>query len=95
MAFIRMFDNPDVTQEQYDAARQRIGVTPQDMPEGAVLHVAGPGPDGGWRVIEIWEDEQAARTFDEERVEPVLAEVGIRRPAPEVWQVHNLMMRGG
>jgi hypothetical protein len=51
--------------------------------------------DGGWRVVEIWESEEAARKFDEERVEPVLQQVGIQRPAPAVWQVHNLVMRGG
>jgi hypothetical protein len=95
MAFVRMFDNPNVTQEQYDAASQQVGVTPDNMPEGAVLHVAGPSPDGGWRVVEIWESEEAASTFDAERVEPVLQQVGIQRPAPTTWQVHNLVVRGG
>lgn len=95
MTFVRMFDNPNGTQEQYDAASQQIGVTPDNLPEGGLLHVAGPSPDGGWRVVEIWESEEAARKFDEERVEPVLRQVGIERPAPAVWQVHNLLMRGG
>jgi hypothetical protein len=94
MAFVRMFDNPNVTQEQYDAASQQVGVNPGNMPDGAILHVAGPGPDG-WRVMEIWESEDAARKFNEERVEPVLRQVGIQRPAPQVWQVHNLVVRGG
>ena len=95
MAFVRMFNNPNATQEQYDAARQQIGVSSENMPDGAILHVAGPAPDGGWRVVEIWESEDAARRFDEERVEPVLQQVGIQRPAPEIWSVHNLVMRGG
>jgi hypothetical protein len=93
MTFVRLFDNPGVTQEQYDAASQQIGVTPDNLPEGGLLHVAGPGPHGGWRVVEIWESEQAAQKFDEEQVEPVLSQVGIQRPAPDVWQVHNLIMR--
>lgn len=95
MTFVRMYDNPDVTQEQYDAASQQVGVTADNMPEGAVLHAAGAGPNGGWRVIEIWESEDAARKFDEERVEPVLNAVGIKRPDPETWQLHNLVTRGG
>lgn len=57
--------------------------------------MAGPSPRGGWRVVEIWESEDAARRFDEERLEPVLREVGIQRPQPEIWHVHNLIMRGG
>jgi hypothetical protein len=94
MAFIRMFTNPDGTQDQYDAASAQIGVGSDNMPEGGVLHVAGPGPDGGWRVVEIWESEDAAQKFDAEKVEPVLQQVGIQRPTPETWQVHNLVMRG-
>lgn len=93
MAFVRMFDNPNGSQEQYDAASAQIGVTSDNMPEESVLHVAGPGPDGGWRVVEIWESEEAAQKFDAERVEPVLQQVGIQRPAPTIWQVHNLVMR--
>ncbi len=93
MAFIRMFDNPGVTQEQYDASSQQVGASADNMPEGGILHVAGPGPGGGWRVLEIWESEEAAQRFDEERVEPVLRSAGIQRPAPETWPVHNLIVR--
>jgi hypothetical protein len=95
MAFVRMFDNPSGTQEQYDAASQQVGVDSSNIPEGAVLHVAGPSPTGGWRVLEIWESEDAAQRFDEERILPVLRQVGIERPEPVVWQVHNLVVRGG
>jgi hypothetical protein len=95
MAFVRMFDNPNVTQEQYDAAAQQLGIDSGSAPDGAILHVAGAGPDGGWRVLEIWESEEAAQTFDEEVLAPVLGDVGIQRPAPAVWQVHNLVVRGG
>jgi hypothetical protein len=95
MAFVRLFDNPNGTQEQYDAAASQVGAGPENMPDGGILHVAGPSPSGGWRVLEIWESEEAARRFDEERVVPVLRQVGIERPQPETWQVHNLVMRGG
>jgi hypothetical protein len=94
MAFVRLFDNPDGTQEQYDAARAQIDVSSDNMPEGALLHVAGPSPTGGWRVTEIWESEEAAQKFDAETILPILEQVGIQRPEPTVWQVHNLVMRG-
>jgi hypothetical protein len=94
MAFVRLYENPNVTQEQYDAAAEQVGVTADNMPEGAVAHVAGPGPNGAWRVLEVWESEDAAAKFDEERVEPVLRQVGIQRPAPETWPVHRLVVRG-
>ena len=93
MAYVRLFDNPEGTQEQYDAARDRLGVTAENMPEGAVLHVAGPSPTGGWRVVEVWESEDQARKFDEETLLPLLQSVGVERPEPQTWPVHNLVTR--
>jgi hypothetical protein len=92
MAFARMFNNPNVTKETYDATREKMGVTQENMPDGGIIHVAGEGPDGSWRVIEVWESEENARAWDE-KLEPVLAAQGISRPAPETWQVHNLLKR--
>ncbi|MEA2392569.1 MAG: hypothetical protein QOJ82_460 [Solirubrobacteraceae bacterium] len=39
MAFVRLFDNPQGSQEQYDAASQAIGVTSDNVPDGAIVHV--------------------------------------------------------
>ena len=95
MAFVRLFDNPEGTQEQYDAASEQLGITSENLPDGGVLHVAGPSPNGGWRVVEVWESEEAARTFDEETLLPLLQSVGVERPEPETWPVHNMVVRGG
>ena len=89
--FARMFNNPNVTKDQYDATVAKLGVSSDSLPAGSILHVAGEGP-AGWRVIEVWESEDDARAWDE-KLEPVLAASGIVRPAPETWQVHNLMKR--
>ena len=93
MAYVRLFDNPEGTQEQYDAAANQLGVTSENMPPGAVLHVAGPGPTGRWRVVEVWESEDAARKFDEETLLPLLQSVGVERPEAQSWPVHNLVVR--
>jgi hypothetical protein len=85
-----MFNNPNVTKEQYDAVRAKMGVSNDNVPEGGIIHFAGEGPDGVWRVVEVWESEDDARAWDE-KLEPVLSEHGITRPAPETWQVHNLI----
>ncbi|HEV7461279.1 MAG TPA: hypothetical protein VGN78_12130 [Solirubrobacteraceae bacterium] len=95
MAFVRLFDNPEGTQEQYDAASEQLGITSENLPDGGVLHVAGPSPNGGWRVVEVWESEEAAQKFDEETLLPLLQSVGVDRPEPEIWSVHNLVVRGG
>jgi len=89
MAFARMFDNPNLKQEQYDAMVEKMGVN-DNPPDGAVVHIAGAAPDGSWRVIEVWESEEHAAAWDA-KLEPALAQAGIVRPAPEKWQVHNLI----
>lgn len=95
MAFVRLFDNPEGTQEQYDAASQQLGIDESNLPDGGLFHVAGPGPNGGWRVVEVWESEAQAQKFDEETLLPLLEQVGVERPEPESWQVHNVVMRRG
>jgi hypothetical protein len=39
-----LFDNPDATEEQYDAVRATLGISENAPPEGGILHVAGPSP---------------------------------------------------
>lgn len=53
MAFARMFNNPNVTKDQCDATREKMGVNQDNMPDGGIIHFAGEGPDGTWRVIEV------------------------------------------
>ena len=95
MAIARMIQNPTVTQEQYDAMVGQLGVTSANPPDGAMLHFAGRGPDGRWWVVEVWESEEAAHKWDEEHLLPLMRQVGVERPAPVVWPVHNLITRQG
>jgi hypothetical protein len=95
MAFVRLFDNPEGTQEQYDAASEQLGIDASNLPDGGLFHVAGPSPSGGWRVVEVWESEEKADKFDQETLLPLLQQVGVERPEPQTWQVHNLVMRRG
>jgi hypothetical protein len=89
MAVAMLIDNPNGSKEIYEQLRERIGL---DRPAGGIFHVAGPSPNGGWRVIEIWESEEDARRFLAERLGPAAEAVGTPPPPPpELWQVHNSM----
>ena len=89
MAVAMMIDNPEGSQEIYERLRERIGL---DKPAGGIFHVAGPSPNGGWRVIEIWETEEDAKRFLAERLGPAAEAVGTAPPPPpELWPVHNYM----
>lgn len=40
--------------------------------KGFVSHVGGPSPDGGWRVVKVWESEEDGQKWFDENVEPNL-----------------------
>jgi hypothetical protein len=88
MPVAMMIDNPAGSQEIYERLRERLGL---ERSAGGILHVAGPAPDGGWRVIEVWESEEEARRFLRERFAPALAAVGVSGPPPQpqFWPVHR------
>jgi hypothetical protein len=89
MAVAMLIDNPNGSPEIYEQLRERIGL---DKPAGGIFHVAGPSPNGGWRVIEIWESQEDAKRFLAERLRPAAEAVGAPAPPPpELWHVHNYM----
>ena len=89
MAVAMLIDNPTGSQEIYEQLRERIGL---DKPAGGIVHVAGPSPNGGWRVIEIWETKEDAKRFLAERLGPAAEAVGTAPPPPpELWPVHKYM----
>ena len=89
MAVAMLMDNPNGSQEIYEQLRERIGL---DKPAGGIFHVAGPSPNGGWRVIEIWESEEDAKRFLAERLGPAAEAAGTPPPPPpEIWPIHNYM----
>ncbi len=91
MAVVMMLDNPGGSQEVYERLRAHLGL---DKPAGGIFHVAGPSPTGGFRVIELWESEEGARTFLRESFAPALQAIGAAGPAPDIqfWPVHNTLV---
>ena len=87
MTVAMMIDNPAGSQELYEALRAELQF---DGPVGGTVHIAGPSPNGGWRVIEIFESSEAASRFLKERFAPALAALGYTGdpPQPQFWPVH-------
>ena len=92
MTIAMLIDNPKGSQEIYDKVREHLGL--KESPAGGIVHVAGPSPNGGWRVIELWESEEDANRFYKERLEPALKAAGVPTDMPperQMWSVHNYM----
>ena len=82
-----------VTQEQYEETVRRLTggksrmESPADWPvEGLLLHAAGQGPNG-FRVVDVWESEEAVQRFGD-KLTPILQDVGVRGE-PEIYPAHS------
>jgi quinol monooxygenase YgiN len=89
MAIVLVFAGAGITQAQYDQVRKEV--SPDNKPPAGMLyHVAGPMAAGGFRVIEVWENQAAADTFFKAKLAQALPKANIN-VKPEVAQVHNIM----
>lgn len=64
MPFGVVQDMPGVTESDYRLVERNLG---PDRPPGLLAHVSGP-TDEGWRVVNIWQTEEAYRQFVSERL---------------------------
>ncbi len=47
--------------------------------------------EGGWRVVDVWESQEAINAFFQEKLGPALQEAGIPAAPPQFWPVHNML----
>ncbi len=85
-----------ITQEQYEESIRRLTNgekdrvdTPADWPvEGLLAHITGQG-ENGFRVVDVWESEEAFNAFGEQLM-PILQDIGVQGQ-PEVYPVHTFV----
>ena len=95
MAVVLVHQGPTVTQERYEAVVGKLTdgksrmESPSDWPvAGLLVHAAGEGPNG-FRVVDVWESEDACNQFGEV-LAPILQEVGIDEQ-PQLYQAHTFV----
>ncbi|GGT53988.1 hypothetical protein [Streptomyces purpureus] len=91
MAVGMLIDNPEGSQEQYDALQKQLDLS--TMPQGLIYHCAGPSPDGGWRVVDIWESEADAQRFFAETLLPAREAAGLPDLSgePVFWPIYHAL----
>jgi quinol monooxygenase YgiN len=47
--------------------------------------------EGGWRVFDVWESQEALDTFFREKLGEALQNAGMPDVQPEVFEVYNMM----
>jgi hypothetical protein len=95
MPVVAFFQSPSLTQERYEASVVKVSggksrvESPADWPvEGLLAHVAGRSPSG-FRVVDVWESEEAFQRFGEALI-PILRELGVEGE-PEVYPAHTFV----
>ena len=94
MAVILVHQGQGLTRESYEEVVRRLSgkdklESPADWPvEGLLSHAAGEG-EGGFRVVDVWESEEAVQRFGE-TLFPVLKELGVDAE-PEVYPAHTFV----
>ena len=96
MPVVAVFQPPNFTQQQYEETVRRVNTagksrmeSPAEWPaEGLLAHIAGQG-ETGFRVVDVWESEEAFDRFGETLL-PILEEVGVEG-RPEVYPAHTFV----
>jgi hypothetical protein len=96
MPVILVHEGPTLTRERYEAAVRRVMGsagplrTPSDWPvDGLLVHGAGQGATG-FRVVDVWESEEAFQAFGEKLL-PAIAASGVAVDPPQIFPVHNFV----
>jgi hypothetical protein len=76
MAHCLIVENPEQTREQAEQVMAHVRSSGPVPPEGARLVVAGPA-DPGWRVVSVWDCDEARERFFAERLAPAYEEAGV------------------
>ena len=72
--FVEFAPNGGTDTPNYDAVTAKINVD-DDPPEGMIVHTAGFGEDGTFRIFDVWENSDLMHRFDETRLGPAIQEV--------------------
>jgi hypothetical protein len=102
VAFIQEFPvdpGGDRSTTNYDAIQARLD-TKNNPPEGGIFHSAGFDEEAGvFRIFDVWETQEQAERFIEEKVMPIVNEVtagqpGAGPPRTHFYELHDVMGGG-
>ena len=91
MSFVLITQNPNGSQAEYDAIREKIGLDSEnpELPQGMISHMAGPLDEGGWCVVTEWESKEDFQRFYENQLKPAMGEQGLGPAGPKWFQVYK------
>lgn len=89
MAVLAIMRPNNMTRENYDALRP-IVQWETDYPNGAIYHTCAYDPNGGLRVVDVWESKEKLEEFFKTRLSPAVQKLGFGLPEMDFYEVYNL-----
>ena len=71
MAVLMIGEVPNLTEDIYGSMIEQMKPGMVGA-KGFIAHSGGPHPNGGWRVVEMWESEADAQAWFDDNVKPNL-----------------------
>lgn len=88
MAVVQIQELPGMTREQYEQGMRELNMS--GPPPGSHLHASGP-MQGGWRIVEVWESEEAANAYyGSEPFQEHVRSAGIPKPTITSYPVETV-----
>jgi hypothetical protein len=73
VAYVQEFTVQNRSTKNYDTIAGKLG---SDLPPGLIVHTAGFDDEAGvFRIFDVWESEEQARRFMDERLSPLINEI--------------------
>jgi hypothetical protein len=89
MAIAQVHEIQGYTKEGYEQGMAELGLA--GPPPGSLVHMSGP-MEGGWRIIEVWESEEAATAFyGSETFQQMVQRTGVQPNVVASWPIENVL----
>ncbi len=89
MAIAQVHELRGWTREGYEQGMRMLNLP--GPPPGSLVHMSGP-MEGGWRIIEVWESEEAAASFyGSAPFQEMAKETGVQPNVVASWQMENVV----
>lgn len=89
MPVLAIFRGKGITKTMYESLRKEVHWENQ-LPDGAVFHVAGFDDKGDLHVADVWESTEKMNKFVEDRLLPAMKRLKIPAPEVEAYPTHNI-----
>ena len=88
-----LLDTAEGSQDMYEALTTKIfgSLQPAVLPDGLIVHTAGPRDEGGWRVVDVWESKEDFEKFFSQKLKSALESAKVPQPQMKFFPVHNIM----